>query len=33
MVRGAVNTNNFKVMDYNETEIEKVLKDYFSDLK
>lgn len=33
MVRGAANSSNFTVMDYDETEIAKILQDYFAQLK
>ena len=33
MVRGAVNSSTFTVVDYSETGVEKVLQDYFSKLK
>ena len=33
MVRGAANNSNFTVIDYNETEIAKILQDYFAQLK
>ena len=33
MVRGAANSRNFTVIDYNETEVEKILHDYFAQLK
>ena len=33
MVRGAANSSNFTVKDYNETEVEKILHDYFVQLK
>lgn len=33
MVRGAANSRNITVVDYNETEVEKILHDYFAQLK
>lgn len=33
MVRGAANSSSFTVIDYNETDISKILQDYFAQLK
>ena len=34
MVRGAINSTNFSVIDYSESDnVEKILQDYFAQLK